>query len=175
MKPMHKNILFGGVVFVVVIALLIFMQGSSSSHQLKDQLTTNNTGSNDEKRGSPVTHAQSFINEKDLTKAGFTNIQYKESVADATYFFVDVPRDATTTTANDMLMVSLVTVPKTFESIYNYPESHPVTIGNVSGLEGVEGNRTTIDFVKSGQYVTIIGPGKDKDEKLASIIFEKIQ
>ena len=129
---------------------------------------------------APATNSTLAISLNDLAHAGFSNMQPQPQTPEGhyplpnLYYWVDTPIDATTTTTNDLLMISMTSVPRSFSSIYEYQSSQPINVGNTSGLEGVMGNRTTIDFVKNSEYVVIIGPGKIKVEKIAAIVAGKI-
>lgn len=151
---------------IVILAIALFVAVSNGA--LAAIMDTSSAGS------GPA------INTRDIESAGFTSVRQQPQTPDGRYpssnlyYWVDKPTDATDITADNLLMVSITTVFNTFTGIHEYPASQSFNVGDIHGLEGTEGNRTTIDFVKNNQYVVIIGPGKDKAEKMAVIVAGKI-
>lgn len=153
------------IISIAILAVALFV--AISNWALAEIIDTSSTGSG------------MAINIHDIESASFTSVRQQLQTPDGhypspnLYYWVD-KSDVTDITADNLLMVSITTVYNNFTGIHEYPASQSFKLGDINGLEGFEEKRTTIDFIKNNQYVVIIGPGKDKVEKIAAIVAAKI-
>jgi len=129
------------------------------------------------------------ITADDVLRAGFVSPKVEPPTADgnyqpATYFWVNLQKGVTALdkqSARNLLAISVVSVPKGYQTLFNYgafynSTSTPFAIDGGIGSEslGLAQGRTTINFIKSDRYVVIIGPGAKEVEALARIVAGRI-
>jgi hypothetical protein len=127
--------------------------------------------------------ASSPVIVSDLAKAGFTGVKQEVPLAGgrfsgpALYFAVSdkVMTDSTSEAPNIVMVSDLQADAGALAYTYG-SNSHAFDIAGGQGKEGIMFDaRITINFVKNGHYVVIIGPNKQKIEALASLASQKIQ